>query len=160
VRIRANTKLSIASLRQFTKRGEQRIKGEILRMVKAVAKRARQLAPEAEGKLKRSITHKVIRDGREGQVVADRRYASFVEYGRPPGGFPPERPIRRWVRIKKIPQSWGVSEDAATFLVRRKIAREGTDPQPFIGPAWESEIRQHRKNMRRILRENRRRRLG
>ncbi|MEL6225341.1 MAG: HK97 gp10 family phage protein [Cyanobacteria bacterium J06627_8] len=55
--------------------------------------------------------------------TADNAYSRIV--GRGPGKFPPVEPVEAWVRTKV-----GGSEEErrrATFLIRRKIAREGTE---------------------------------
>ena len=49
-------------------------------------------------------------------------YALFVEYGRRAGKMPPPDEIGAWV-YKKF---WAIA---------KKIAREGTQPHPFFGPA-------------------------
>lgn len=74
-------------------------------------------------------------------------YWQFLEHGRGPGKFPPPPAIRDWVEIKPVyayPDSRGHTPtvEQLTFLISRKIAREGTDPQPFFEPAKEQAIRE------------------
>lgn len=64
-------------------------------------------------------------------------HAPFVEFGRQAGTFKDtEMPsLRAWVRRKLR-----VSEkqaDSVTYLVARKIKREGTKAQPFLMPSYE-----------------------
>ena len=46
--------------------------------------------------------------------------------GRGPGGFPPSAPIEAWVRAKSL-ASGEKEVRSRAFLIRRKIAREGTE---------------------------------
>lgn len=62
-------------------------------------------------------------------------YGLYVEFGRPPGNWPPPNVIERWA-IRKL----GVSPKDAkgvAFLISRKIGKEGTSAQPFMRPAFE-----------------------
>lgn len=62
-------------------------------------------------------------------------YAVFVEYGRRAGKFPPLDYIVQWVRKKlRLPDREARS---VGFLIARKIAKKGTKPHPFLGPAVE-----------------------
>lgn len=79
-------------------------------------------------------------------------YWTYVENGRGPGKFPPPPAIREWIQVKPVTPVPGMdgrtpSVEQLTFLIGRKIAREGTQPQPFFEPAkdqvlreWESRI--------------------
>ena len=72
-------------------------------------------------------------------------YFKFVENGRGPGKFPPVDKIREWISVKPITPYPGKngkipSVEQLSFLIGRKIATEGTDPQPFFEPAKEDAI--------------------
>lgn len=74
----------------------------------------------------------------EGQVsIAD--YWKYIEYGRKPGKFPPVDAIRQWIRVKPVmPRPInGITptEDQLTFLIGRKIATEGIEPNPLLEKA-------------------------
>ena len=82
----------------------------------------------AQGGLLGSIQHDVLGRGTRmvrGEVVTGSPYGEVVERGRRPGKWPPPGgALREWVALK-----FGVSGrdlDRAEFLVRRKIARQGT----------------------------------
>lgn len=60
-------------------------------------------------------------------------YAAYVEYGRRAGKFPPLSYIVQWVR-KKFRKSEKEAKSIG-FLIARSIARKGTRPHPFFGPA-------------------------
>lgn len=69
-------------------------------------------------------------------------YWYYVEHGRGPGKFPPPPAIKNWIEIKPVNPLPGVNGKTPTveqlsFLIGRKIAREGTTPQPFFEPAKE-----------------------
>lgn len=102
----------------------------------------------ASGELRDSL-EKIVEIGEDRYSVkislAD--YWYYVEHGRGPGKFPPPPAIREWVEIKPVyayPDSRGhkPTVEQLTFLISRKIAREGTDPQPFFEPAKEQAIRE------------------
>lgn len=67
-------------------------------------------------------------------VGSNLRYSKPVEFGSRPH-WPPPGSLKRWARLKLgVPAA---RLDSADFLIRRKIASEGTDPQPFLNPALE-----------------------
>ena len=102
----------------------------------------------ASGELRDSI-EKIIEIGEDSYSVkislAD--YWTYVEKGRGPGKFPPPPAIRTWIDVKPVTPTPGMNGktptvEQLTFLIGRKIAREGTQPQPFFEPAKEQAIRQ------------------
>ncbi len=72
-------------------------------------------------------------------------YWVFTENGRGPGKFPPPDAIRRWIEVKPVEPSpingRTPTVDQLTFLISRKIANEGTPPQPFFQPAVDEALR-------------------
>lgn len=68
-------------------------------------------------------------------------YWKWVENGRGPGKYPPPSVIENWIEIKPVTPSAVdgkvPSVKQLTFLISRKIANEGTEAQPFLGPAVE-----------------------
>lgn len=102
----------------------------------------------ASGELSQSLD-KIIEIGEDSFSVkislAD--YWTYVEHGRGPGKFPPPPAIRNWIEVKPVqpyPDARGriPTVDQLTFLIGRKIAEEGTEPQPFFEPAKEQVIRE------------------
>lgn len=74
-------------------------------------------------------------------------YWKWSENGRGPGKYPPPDAIRSWIEVKPVvPQAdmngRTPTVEQLTFLISRKIAEEGTNPQPFFEPAKEEAIRQ------------------
>lgn len=105
---------------------------------------AKRNAPEAFGNLKRSISNTVIKSKMQGIVWARRKYAIFVELGTRPH-FPPIAPIYKWTKYVLHTVDKGVA-----YAVANKIARVGTEPQPFMAPAVEASelyMRQMFKNL-------------
>ena len=67
-------------------------------------------------------------------------YSAYVEFGTQPHRMPIE-PLKRWVKRKL-----GYKEKEAekvSWAVWQKIAREGTDPKPFLRPAIREVLRKH-----------------
>lgn len=56
-------------------------------------------------------------------------YGPDVEFGTRPH-WPPRKALEGWARRHGVP----------VFLVARAIARRGTRPQPFLGPAFRAEV--------------------
>lgn len=91
----------------------------------------------ASGTLSKSIDGFVEFDGKWLSVgITLEDYYKYVEYGRKRGKFPPINKIREWIRIKPVvPRSNNgklPTENQLAYLIGRKIAREGTKPQPFF----------------------------
>ena len=76
-------------------------------------------------------------------------YGLYVEEGRKPGRMPPVEPLADWARQKLrvgSKEARGVG-----FLVARKIAREGTRPQPFMQPALDAGVKMLQMNLKRMI---------
>ena len=67
-------------------------------------------------------------------------YAAFVEYGRRAGRMPPVDDIAAWVYKKFHIGSWKEATSIAWAMAKR-IAKRGTAPHPFFGPAVEKNHR-------------------
>lgn len=88
----------------------------------------------ASGQLYNSIMFEV--SGIVG-IVRMEDYADFVDQGRAPGKFPPPPAIREWIETKGLElndsnASLETQRDQLTYLIGRKIAREGIPPTNFI----------------------------
>lgn len=64
-------------------------------------------------------------------------YWKYVENGRLPGKFPPLNRIKEWIEIKPVIPYMDKNgrlptTDQLAFLIGRKIAEEGTEPQKFF----------------------------
>lgn len=61
-------------------------------------------------------------------------YAEYLEYGRPPGKFPPPDVMSAWAYAKFRLTDWRIAASLG-FLVGRKIALKGSTPHPFFQPS-------------------------
>lgn len=53
-------------------------------------------------------------------------YWMYIEYGRGPGKFPPIEAIQNWMTVKHIVPQRDYTVPQVSYLIARKIAREGT----------------------------------
>lgn len=75
----------------------------------------------------------------DGEVGSRGRHARYAHDGRRPGKWPPDKPIRDWLRVKKgVPE--GPELNRATYLVRRKIGRRGVRGSRFLDRAFEARL--------------------
>lgn len=72
-------------------------------------------------------------------------YWYYVNNGRGPGKFPPTDKIRDWIEVKPVEiqplNGKTPTVDQLTFLISRKIAKEGTEGNKFFDEAKERTIR-------------------
>lgn len=59
-------------------------------------------------------------------------YFKWVEGGRKAGKFPPPNAILKWIEQKGIQPRNGISKKSLSFLIGRKIARDGIKPKPML----------------------------
>ena len=153
IRIRTN----IPDVRRAMRRAPDVVMGEIDRGLKRganeVARTARTLAPKATSGLTQSILAR--RTGAAQYIVVARAgYAGPVEFGRKPGRQPPVQSIVDWMRTRRIATGAGPRRQRQiAFAIARKIGREGTKAQPFMGPALE----RNRSRLTQLMNESTRR---
>lgn len=82
----------------------------------------KQEAPVDRGRLRQSIQITKVRDGFK--VFPSVDYAAFVQHGTDPRKVPIEH-LKVWARRK-------LGQESAAYAVREKIAKKGTDANPFI----------------------------
>ena len=70
-------------------------------------------------------------------------YAEYVEYGRRAGKMPPVDTLKAWAYKKFHLRDWKAAASMA-WAIATEIARNGTQPHPFFGPAV-------KKNYKKIL---------
>ncbi len=96
--------------------------------------RSQEIVPVNEGLLKKS--GHVEREYLRKRIEYDALYAVFVEFGTRPHHLPVKainEDLTRWCRLVL-----GLSEkeaNAAAWAIAKKIAREGTEAQPFLRPS-------------------------
>lgn len=97
----------------------------------------------ASGELYDSIEITVSARGMAIYVASTSHYAPYVEFGTRPH-FPPVDAIRRWCRLKGIPET-------AAYPICLKIAERGTAAQPFMRPALAAGRRNHLSRLRALI---------
>ncbi len=63
----------------------------------------------------------------EKEIVYSAPYAAFVEFGTEPH-MPPVEPLEQWAKRK-------LGQEGIGWAIAKKIAKEGTEPKPFLRPA-------------------------
>jgi len=103
-----------------------------------VGREARSNVPKAHSALVNSIRSQ--QTGELSRIVGPAMtYGPMVENATEPGGFPALQEILDWMRVKRItPHNANDTERDVAFMIRRSIARKGTEKQPFMGPAAET----------------------
>ena len=104
------------------------------------------------GELYRTISYSVS-TGNSGWVIsvslAD--YWKYIEYGRRPGKMPPVSAIENWIKVKQIlPRPITLKSGKSvvptipqlSFLIARKIGRDGIRPRPFFKQSFEDAKRE------------------
>lgn len=82
------------------------------------------------GELRRSVTV-IEASPYKGIVGVGEKYGAFVEFGTSPH-FPPVDAIERWAQTK-------LGQPGLGFIIAKKIAREGTEAQPFVEPTYQED---------------------
>jgi HK97 gp10 family phage protein len=101
----------------------------------AILARSQELVPVDEATLKHS--GHVESEEFDKKVIYDSPYAPFIEWGTRPH-FPPYEPIRDWTWRNR--SNLGISDkevNGVAYQICLKIAREGTEPQPYMRPAFD-----------------------
>lgn len=80
--------------------------------------------------------------GRIGSSLSNEEYPKVMEFGREPGGrFPPMEPITAWVkRVILRGETDEAKIRSVSFLVARKIAREGIKAREFLKKGFEKSV--------------------
>ncbi len=85
-----------------------------------------------EGTLRNSVRSFPIDHGARIQAGGGAAgYAAYIEYGTRPH-FPPQEPIREWVRRKQITDGTDRAINSMAAAVIKTIGRYGTPPKPFM----------------------------
>lgn len=105
-----------------------------------------------DGQLYRTLSYSVS-TGTGGWVIsvslAD--YWKYVEYGRRPGKMPPVSAIENWIKVKQIlPRPITLKSGKSvvptipqlSFLIARKIGRDGIQPRPLFKQSFEEAKRE------------------
>lgn len=82
-----------------------------------------ELGMPASGRWERELSIEV---NRLKAVIYGEHYTEQLVNGRKPGKFSPVNAIRQWILDKNIPFLGKISLSSLSFLIARKIAKEGT----------------------------------
>lgn len=127
----------------------------------------------ATSKLINSIStrFKDSKAGSIGIVKVNAIYGAAVEFGRRAGGMPPIEPILTWIRKKGLATtthktksgkvvtdrrdaSQEDEERSMAFAIAKSIAENGTQPRPFLIPAFKKGAKNLEKRLRVVLRNS------
>lgn len=103
-----------------------------------VSREARSRAPKNSSELVNRITP------RRGSLLlhlveSAAEHSSYLEEGTEPGGQPSGTTVLEWVRRAGIrPRTPGMNEFRLARLIRRSIAKNGIEAQPFMQPALDA----------------------
>jgi len=110
---------------------------------------AKNLCPVDTGRLRASIHTEPV-DWNMVKVGTNVVYARAVEYGTVPH-WPPIEPLKRWAKRHGLPEQ-------AAYAIQASIAKHGTQPQPFMTPAYmmnrEKIKKLIRKEIRNLIKES------
>jgi hypothetical protein len=101
----------------------------------------------ASGELYKSISYTITPEGDVNFSYED--YGEYVQSGRRPGArMPPIEPIKKWARIKGLPQFRDkkgkfISNEARAFIIARAIGRDGFRPVKFFDDALELALKEY-----------------
>ncbi len=119
------------SLNKFNKETVRELQREIDRTAIRIHKDARQAAPVDRGILRARI---MFTKGRLAALVwSQAKYSLDVEQGQKPGRWPNKADLEGWVKRKINPPRKRLK--SITYLVGRKIYKQGTKAQPYFEPA-------------------------
>ena len=90
--------------------------------------------------------------GEIGIVKVNAIYGAAVEFGRKAGGMPPVTPLITWVR-KKI-ESDPIMAKSIAFAIAKSIAKNGTQPRPFLIPAFKKGAKDLEKRLIKVLKNS------
>lgn len=128
------------------------MKQEVVRGSLNVVAGAKQRVAVDRGGLRNSITYEVDPDGLGSTIGTNSEYALPTEFGRLPGSMPPVAPLIAWAKRKGFEDP-----EAAGWAIAIHMRDFGTDPRPFLFPAFEQEKPQFnariRERIERMVRE-------
>ena len=123
---------------EITDSGKEKIQQALLKKGLELEAEWKSRVPVYTGRYRQSISTETVGDLAV-VVGTNIPYAEALEYGGDPGTWPPVDELKTWVDRVISPDEDRF--DKVTFLVGRKIFREGIRPQPSLRPAiraWQS----------------------
>lgn len=106
-----------------------------------------------DGQLYRTLSYSVKMDNNSSWLISIslEEYWKYIEYGRRPGKMPPVSAIENWIKVKQIlPRPITLKSGKSvvptipqlSFLIARKIGRDGIRPRPFFKQSFEDAKRE------------------
>ena len=105
-----------------------------------------------DGQLYRTLSYSVKTDNSSWLIsISLEEYWKYIEYGRRPGKMPPLDVIEKWINVRRIiPHSMTLksgktvipSVKQLSFLIARKISRDGIRSRPFFKQSFEDAKRE------------------
>ena len=106
-----------------------------------------------DGQLYRTLSYSVKMDNSSWLIsISLEEYWRYIEYGRRPGKMPPLDVIEKWIKVKQIlPRPLTLKSGKSvvptipqlSFLIARKIGRDGIQPRPFFKQSFEEAKREY-----------------
>ena len=106
-----------------------------------------------DGQLYRTLSYSVKMDNNSSWLISIslEEYWKYIEYGRRPGKMPRVSAIENWIKVKQIlPRPITLKSGKSvvptipqlSFLIARKIGRDGIRPRPFFKQSFEDAKRE------------------
>ena len=105
-----------------------------------------------DGQLYRTLSYSVKMDNSSWLIsISLEEYWKYIEYGRRPGKMPPVSAIENWIKVKQIlPRPLTLKSGKSvvptipqlSFLIARKIGRDGIRQRPFFKQSFEEAKRE------------------
>ena len=105
-----------------------------------------------DGQLYRTLSYSVKMDNSSWLIsISLEEYWKYIEYGRRSGKMPPLDVIEKWIKVKQIlPRPLTLKSGKSvvptipqlSFLIARKIGRDGIRPRPFFKQSFEDAKRE------------------
>lgn len=128
-------KVKVQLNKEVTKDIMQKLDQGMDDLADAIFERSQELCPVDEATLKKS--GHVEREFLDKIIAYDAPHAPYLEFGTDPH-HPPSAPIIAWAKRK-----FGLSDKEAQnvgWAIVQKIAKEGSDPHPFLRPSFDEGV--------------------
>ena len=106
-----------------------------------------------DGQLYRTLSYSVKMNSSSWLIsISLEEYWKYIEYGRRPGKMPPLDVIEKWINVRQIlPRPLTLKSGKSvvptipqlSFLIARKIGRDGIQPRPFFKQSFEEAKREY-----------------
>jgi len=136
---------ALSDLKEYKEEVTKELQGVVTRSTFRVGATARQLVPVKFGRLRGSITEKILK--MQGIVAVNVDYAGAVEFGSKPHIIRPKRKKALAFKPAGGFRFWNESGR----VVRKEVKHPGAKAQPFLRPAVKEEAPRFANAIKRIL---------